>query len=104
MKTNSLFKRHSCISYARAALPSVSNWLRWRSCLEDVAVDAHEILVAVGGDHLFCEVSGLEIATHVDASGQVVAGVVFLEPATHPAQTVLVDRRTEAGDCDDYLS
>lgn len=58
-------------------------------------VDGDEILVALGLHHLLGEVSGLEFTTHVNAGGQIVAGVIILESATHPAQAVLVDRRTQ---------
>lgn len=63
--------------------------------LEYVGVDGDEILVAVGLHHLLGEVSRLEFTTHVNACGQIVAGVIILESATHPAQAVLLDRRTQ---------
>ena len=58
----------------------------------DVPVSANEVLVAVGVDDPLGEVSGLEVATHVDATGQLVAGLVVLKPATHPAQAGLVQK------------
>ena len=60
-----------------------------------LGADLDEIRVAVGLHHLLGEVSGLEFTTHVNAGGQIVAGVIILESATHPAQAVLLDRRTQ---------
>lgn len=59
---------------------------------QDLAVDVDEIPVAVGVDHLLGEVSGIEVTAHVDAGGQFVAHIIFLEPAAHPFQAVLVKR------------